>query len=311
MTAPSPPSRAVLPSRWPHADLHDRVRDALTALPSYFKPETRISGVSAVDLHTLNTMLGATIENQTVATLNAMRPVWDPLGNYRLYSFVRQPQTFPDILFRRSVSVTGPGDEIILGIELKGWYVLAKEEVPTFRFSVTPAVCAEADLLVVVPWALSEVLSGSPIMFEPYIEEARYAALFRNHWWEHVRVAGGNVTIVLGGHAAPYPSKKDHIDDKPASDSGGNFGRLARTGLMDAYMKTMKDVLLCGVRVDHWLAFLKAVQAEGDDTAIRKKLAKLAKDIAKHADRPDVEEAADALIDALRRIVTPGAPDSD
>ena len=40
-----------------------------------------------------------------------------------------------------------------MGIELKGWYVLAKEKEPSFRYKVTPAVCAPADLLVVVPWA--------------------------------------------------------------------------------------------------------------------------------------------------------------
>jgi hypothetical protein len=49
-----------------------------------------------------------------------------------------------------------------MGIELKGWYVLAKEKEPSFRYKVTLTVCAPADLLVVVPWALSNVISGRP-----------------------------------------------------------------------------------------------------------------------------------------------------
>ena len=146
MTKPKPPEREALPAKWPHADLHDRVLAAIEAMPAYFKPETYIEGISAPDLHTLNTMLGATIEEQSVATLNAMRPIWDPDKKYALYSFVRQSQTFPDILLRRGVSggaaVGVRSDEIIMGIELKGWYVLAKEGMPNFRFTVTPTVCA-------------------------------------------------------------------------------------------------------------------------------------------------------------------------
>lgn len=52
------------------------------------------------------------------------------------------------------------GADVLLGIELKGWYRLAKEEAPTYRFTVTPAACNEHDLLVVVPWVLSNILAG-------------------------------------------------------------------------------------------------------------------------------------------------------
>ncbi len=75
---------------------------ALEALPSYFRPETHIEGINAPDLHTLNSVLGATIEDKTVATLNAMRPIWDPDKKYALYAFMRQSQTFPDVLLRRA-----------------------------------------------------------------------------------------------------------------------------------------------------------------------------------------------------------------
>ena len=76
-------------------DLHRRVRDAIASLPAYFRTETKIEGVNATDLHTLNTVLGATIEEQVVRTLNDLRNSWDPDERYALYSFVRQAQTFP------------------------------------------------------------------------------------------------------------------------------------------------------------------------------------------------------------------------
>lgn len=252
------PERKAPSSKWAHAELHKRVLAAVDGLPSYFKPETFIEGINTPDLHTLNTVLGATIEDQTVATLNAMRPIWDPDRKYALYSFVRQPQTFPDVLLRSAA-----GDDIIMGIELKGWYVLAKEGVPTFRFSVTPTACAVADMLVVVPWALSQVISGRPVTFFPYVESARWAAEARNYWWEHERGARTDASIVLPFNAAslkPYPKKADKIDDKPASDDGGNFGRFARTHLMDDYIARTKQLLLCGLPIDRWLGFFKSIE---------------------------------------------------
>lgn len=128
-----------------HYQLYKDVREAISSLPIYFRTETHISGIMATDLHTLNTVLGATIEEQVVQTLNLIRSTWDPDEHYALYSFVRQAQTFPDVLLRRTST-----DEILLGIELKGWYLLAKEAEPSFRFQTTADACARRDLIVVV-----------------------------------------------------------------------------------------------------------------------------------------------------------------
>jgi hypothetical protein len=49
-----------------------------------------VAGISAVDLFTLNTPLGAAIEQSVVDSLNEVREIWDPDGAYKLYSFVRQ-----------------------------------------------------------------------------------------------------------------------------------------------------------------------------------------------------------------------------
>lgn len=106
-------------------------------MPAHFRTETFITGIVATDLHTLNTVLGAAIEEQAVETLNAMRAVWDPKGFCSLYSFVRQAQTFPDVLLRRPPGA-GSAEEVLIGIELKGWYMLAKEGEPNLRFSATP-----------------------------------------------------------------------------------------------------------------------------------------------------------------------------
>ena len=97
---PAAPQRCEL-KKWEHYDLWQRVREALLAIPSYFRTPTNIEGMLATDIFTLNAALGATIEEQVVQTLNAMRSFWDPKKEYQAYSFVRQPQTFPDVLLRK------------------------------------------------------------------------------------------------------------------------------------------------------------------------------------------------------------------
>lgn len=215
-------TRRLPDESWEHYDLYKGVREAITALPIYFRTETQILGVMATDLHTLNNVLGATIEEQVVRTLNLIRKTWDPREDYALYSFYRQPQTFPDVRLRK-----GSNGHTIMGLELKGWYLLAKEEEPSLRFTTTAEACAEQDLIVVVPWVLSNVISGAPMLFEPFIESAKYAAEYRNYHWQHIRQTRLNTHITIPSGVSPYPSKSNQISDRPASDAGGNFGRIA------------------------------------------------------------------------------------
>ncbi len=262
-------------AEWQHFTLYKRVRDALLSLPLHFRTQTYIEGISAIDIFTLNSALGATIENQVVSTLNTMRPLWDPDGAYRQYAFVRQAQTFPDVLLRRMREGPATQDDVLFGIELKGWYLLAKEAEPSFRFMVTPSACAHADLIAVVPWALTNVISGSPMVFPPYIELARYAAEYRNYHWEHLRQAKGDPAIRLAKGVRPYPRKSDRIADEAVLDKGGNFGRFSRTGLMDEYIHRAEEELLAGIRAEHWLSFFRIFQDQRDPATIRAEIERL------------------------------------
>ncbi len=297
--SPAPPDRMLPEPSWEHYSLYMNVREALATLPVYFRTETHIAGVMATDLHTLNNVLGATIEEQVVRTLNLIRTTWDPDGRYALYSFVRQPQTFPDVRLRKAAS-----DETLMGLELKGWYLLAKEAEPSLRFQVTPAACGEQDLIVVVPWVLGNVISGSPMLFEPFIESARYAAEFRNYHWRHVRRTTQDSSIENPADARPYPSKADQISDKPHSDSGGNFGRLARTGMMDEYMSKLNDVPLCGIKAAFWREFLKAFQESTTDAEAHAALERLRRRVLETTDLPAPKsEAALAIMVELERLL--------
>ncbi len=266
---------------WIHKKLWDGILDALKALPAYFHSDTFIEGINATDIFTLNSALGATIENQVVETLNSIRTVWDVESRYGTYLFVRQPQSFPDVILK---NLSDENEPPIMGIELKGWYLLAKEEEPSLRFRQTKEACAEADVIMVVPWVLSSVISGRPKIFSPYIESARYAAEYRNQHWKKIREGKGTSEIEIPQGAKPYPKKSDATNDKPVSDAGGNFGRIARSGLMDEYLSRMAVQPVCGIRASYWLEFFKIFhqdvteeKIEESFDALRKKAALLSK----------------------------------
>ncbi|MCQ9165492.1 hypothetical protein [Arthrobacter sp. STN4] len=275
---PSRPERTQLPSSEPKREkLVKNVRDALAALPFYFRSTTAIEGLEAGDLFSLNTVLGGTIEVQTVTTLNRIREVWDPDDEWSEYGFERSSQTFPDVrLVSRSADKPSP----VLGIELKGWYLLSKEGEPSFRYTASRKACSEFDLLVVVPWRLSNVLAGVPVVYEPFVEQAMYAADLRNYYWENLRGASGDTGITSPAGATPYPSPKVRTADKANSDGGSNFGRVARVpDLMDSYCDEMLKTPVAGIRAKHWVSFFKTYSDNANtdqvDAAIQRALARV------------------------------------
>lgn len=257
---PEPKRNPPLTS-WPHYALWERVKESLRALPGYFQSKTNIEGMLATDIFTLNSPLSATIEEQVVATLNLMRPLWDLNKEYQSYSFVRQSQTFPDVLLRRKIN----GQDILLGIELKGWYLLGKEAMPTYRFTASPYACDFADLICVVPWTLSNVLAGTPIVYSPWIESARYSAEKRNYYWEHERETKGETGIRLAKDIRPYPMRAEKISDVPIHDGGGNFGRLARYKIMDDFIAESLRTKVRGISAQDWVEFFKKHSEQASD----------------------------------------------
>ena len=248
----APPEAPELDPDDPLTGLQARLRSTILGIPAYFEFNNHVAGVNATDLHSLNTLLGTSIENQVVKALNQQRKLWDPDDEWLGYTFERQSQRFPDVRLVRKGGDNGP--HVGLGIELKGWFLLAKEGVPSFRFTTTREACAPHDLLVVVPWYLDNVLSGSPVAAEPYVVSARWAADYRNYYWQHVRQASATVdrSITQPSGAYPYPTSDTQIADVPAYDGGGNFGRVARvSGLMDDFIAASNELEVLGIRIDN------------------------------------------------------------
>jgi hypothetical protein len=299
--SPETPAAPVFegPDRaWEHRALYDNVFKTLYALPSFFKTDLLISGVLATDLFTFNSSLGATIEAQVVEALNAVRGSWDPGQTYASYSFARQSQRFPDVILRTAADVE---PKILLGVELKGWYALAKEREPSFRYKASPNVCAPADLLVVYPWALSSVISGSPQLYQPFVTGARYAAEYRNYWWRYVKEGGERNALRLSPVSHFYPTKSGPISDVAVHDDGGNFGRFARTGIMDEYRERLFQEQLSGIPLSAWQKFLSAFSEDKTETQINRAVDQAVAEAARL--KKPVPEGVEAAKDLLTRVL--------
>lgn len=243
---------------------------ALRAIPFHFTSPIVIEGIEATDLFSMNTLLGGAIETQTVTILNSLRAIWDPEGEWANYEFVRFPESFPDVRLVRSRRAS---ETPLIGIELKGWYLLSKERMPSFRFSASPMAASPWDLLVCFPWALSNVLSGKPALYEPFIENARYAAAMRNHYWLTKGRDRSRNAIEHPRDAHPYPSPRSNFHDRPIYDGGGNFGRIARVkGLMGDWIAETLSTPMAGIGAGYWIRFFSLFSEARSDEEVRREL---------------------------------------
>jgi hypothetical protein len=256
---------------WQHYEMWNTIRGLLGALPSYFSTELLIRGINATEIFAIGGALSAIVEIQVVVVLNKLRHIWDAKNHYVDYTFVRQSQTFPDVLLQSRTN----RNDIIFGIELKSWYVLSKEGEPSFRYQITPKACAEADLLLVVPWILSDVISGTPKVLLPYTELAAYAAEYRNFYWQRSRLERGEMAGIKSPpqeNCHPYPNSKQAASDEAEGDKGGNFGRIARAGLLDKYISSLIVEDYLGIKLMHWITFFKAIAESRHDNEVERKL---------------------------------------
>lgn len=95
----------------------------------------------------------------------------------------------------------------------------------------------------------------------PIVSEASYAARRRNYHWEWLRSNPRNEAQDRRGvnpaQDGLYPSKTARSSDVPISDSGGNFGRIARCGIFDDEIDARLTSDALGIPVDAWRRFLQ------------------------------------------------------
>jgi len=249
----SEPIRYSLSPDDPRTELRHNLISALEAVAVQFTSPISIEGVDATDLFGMNQLLGGAIEIQTVTVLNRLRNIWDPDDKYAAYEFRRYSESFPDV---RLIG-PDPSEQPLIGIELKGWYLLSKEMAPSFRFQASADAMTEFDLLVCYPWSLTNVISGKPMLHHPYIEQAKWAADMRTYYWQHRSGrSSSRSNEIIHPDTHPYPVAGSSYVDKAVVDSN-NFGRVARFGIMQAFKDESLDIPLAGISARYWVEFLK------------------------------------------------------
>lgn len=275
-------------------ELIERLRNKVfTSLPAECLIENSYSGILATDLFTLNTLLGSMIENQVVHFLNSHRHLWDD-GKWNEYNFIRSSESFPDV---RLVKAT-ESNNVILGIELKSWFILSKEGEPSFRYRTASEACDKGDLLCIIPWHLSDAVCGHPVLVSPWVFSAKAAAEATKRHWIYERQTEKPLTlkerdVEVPNGCKPYMlNARDKANYKPANDGGNNFGRLARTGIMTDFVEKTLQTDILGIPANNWRLFLKAHADSNSLSDIRRKINNLSK-IAK-------SDEFDKLIKGLR-----------
>lgn len=283
------PERYPMPEDDERTELRNGVVRALYAIPMHFTSTINIEGLDATDLFSVNTLLGGAIETQTVAILNSMRSIWDPFGKWTDKEFRRYPESFPDVRLVGSGNDANP----LIGIELKGWYILSKEAEPSLRYKASADAMTPWDILCCVPWGLSNVLSGEPVAYSPYIEQAKYAADMRTYYWNHRAGDNPNRDCTINHPICePYPKPGSAYIDVPAQDGGGNFGRIARVpGLMKEWVTDTLSIKLAGIEAGYWVSFLSLFKEGTPKEEIKRGI----KNIAKAVEKTKVESQEDLL----------------
>ena len=87
-------------SSWSHFKVWERVDDLIYSIPAYFETELLIKGINVTEIFSVGGAFASVVEAQVVNILNSLRHIWDPDNEYADYAFVRQSQTFPDVLLR-------------------------------------------------------------------------------------------------------------------------------------------------------------------------------------------------------------------
>lgn len=276
---------------------------AIPALPEECFIESSYFGILATDLFSLNTLLGSMIENRVVFFLNSHRNLWDADENWNDFHFIRSNESFPDVrLVKKSNS-----QEVKLGIELKSWFILSKEGEPSFRYCTAANACDPADLLCIVPWYLSDAVCGHPVLVSPWIFSARAASEATKRYWLYERETKTAMTLEQRAlnepqNLSPYMlNARDNTNYTPISDSGNNFGRLARTGVMSKFVEETLQTDILGIPADNWRRFLQAHTDASAINDVRKKIDKIVQ-ISKSEEFEQLKKSLRDYLDLLPKV---------
>lgn len=127
-----------------------------------------------------NNYVGQAVEDAVVSRLNAAADEWKPVG--KQWTFGRNTVQFPDIMLVDENADAVGKHRILFHIEVKTWYVFARDLI-TARFNTAPSCIKSDALLLVFPWYMTQLVHGVPRVLKPLVYPAKELALRRDTVW--------------------------------------------------------------------------------------------------------------------------------
>jgi hypothetical protein len=104
----------------------------------------------------------------------------------------------------------------------------------------------------------------------------------------------------------PYPQSKVEASDKAENDKGNNFGRIARSGLLDDYLLKIKAIDYLGIKVSHWMKFFRVMSENRTSEEIDRQLDGILETIKAEIEpnkiAPDYQNTLQEIIENLKNL---------
>jgi len=191
-------------------------------------------------INRLNNYVGQGIEEYLCESLNVSLASSFVDG----LEFYRNSSQFPDLFL-----IDNNTKSILLSIELKSWFVFSGDEI-TARFHTSPDAIPDGSLLIIYPWLLDRIISGSPLLLAPHIADAKELALKRDSAWHKEGVKKVDIVTEDEIKSAINKIRNKSVgmqwNDKlkvwePESDNFSKIWRIYDDAInIDFYSKTMQ-----------------------------------------------------------------------
>jgi len=118
-------------------------------------------------------------------------------------------------------------------------------------------------------------------------------------------VMGPAAAIEPAAHQTPYPNKGQKFNDEAVSgDSGGNFGRVARGGVMQTFIDEMMLQPVAGIPLTAWQRFLKIFSESVTEVKLRNQLQQIGINNAQAIQQSEESKAAFAhFAESIERLI--------
>ena len=117
-------------------------------------------------------------------------------------------------------------------------------------------------------------------------------------------VTGNAAAVRTAEHQTPYPKKGDRFNDAAVQDSGGNFGRVARGGVMQDFIAELMEKPLAGIPLGAWQRFLRIFSESFTETRLRNQLQQIELNSAATINRsPESKAAFATFVESVERLI--------